>query len=191
MGCQERIRVNEEQNLRLNQQIAKTLTRLEHDAERHRGSRLYHMRRTNIFVRIIVALLIVLGCFNVYYIIDSYEEMYNIVDNVTFLDTKVVKVSNHMINVAQSMEHINRHVTQMPAITQSVVGIAEKLPQMNASVHDMLADISAINNEMNLLNASFTTVNANFGNITNGIGVMSGNVHQMSRPMGAMNGFMP
>ncbi len=184
-------RLNEEQQLRLNQQIAKTLVRLEHDAERHRGAHFYHVRRTDIYVKLVIALVVILGLFNIYYLSHSYDQMYNIVDDITDMNKKVIKVSTHMISLTDTMEKVNTHIDRMPLVSLSTKSISDRMPNINNSIHNMLLDMNSINHEMDKLTGSLDLLNANFNNITTGIDVMGGNVNQLSRPMGVLNNFLP
>ncbi|MDQ7075543.1 MAG: hypothetical protein Q9O24_10440 [Gammaproteobacteria bacterium] len=183
--------MNEKQQRRFQQQFNLTLTKLENEAERHRGARFYHMRRTNIWVRFVTIVTLVLTLFNVYYISNLYDHFLSIVDNVSSLNSKVVNISSDMISLTDTMQQFDNHLTVMPVIDDSVAAMAEYTVDMNASVADMLHDMETMNDDMDLIYTAIYGVNHNFGDMVQGIRLMSGNVRQMSRPMGFMNRFLP
>jgi len=183
--------MNEKQQRRFQQQFNLTLTKLENEAERHRGARFYHMRRTNIWVRFVTIVTVILTLFNAYYISNLYDHFLSIVDNVSSLNHKVVNISSDMISLTETMEKFDSHLTVMPVIDDSVASMAQHTTDMSINVADMLHDLETMNQDMDLIYSAIHGVNNNFGNMVQGIHLMSGNVRQMSRPMGFMNKFLP
>jgi hypothetical protein len=183
--------VNQEQQHLLYSQLTTTLVKLERDIERHRGARQYHMRRTNIVVKAGVIFLLVMGAFNVLYLVDFYTRMQVIVNTITTLGTDVTSVSQNMIHLAETMEQFDAHVGHMPVINGSVVSMSERLPSINHSMENMLGSMQVINYEMSALRGDAVEMNRRFGSVTQGINLMGSNVNAIAGPMGSMNPFMP
>jgi methyl-accepting chemotaxis protein len=183
--------LNQEQQQLLYSQLTNTLIKLERDIERHRGSRQYHMRRTNILVKMGVAFLLVMGAFNVFYVWDFYKHMQVIVHTITDLGTDVTVVSDNMVHLTETMVKFDSHMSQMPNISSSVFSMSEQMPSINASMGNMLTNFSEINREMSVMSGDAVVVNQRFGNITQGINVMGANVNAIARPMGSLNNFIP
>jgi methyl-accepting chemotaxis protein len=183
--------VNQEQHQLLYSQLTNTLIKLERDIERHRGSRQYHMRRTNILVKAGVLFLLVMGVFNVLYIWDFYTHMQVIVNTITDLGTDVAVVSTHMVHLTDTMHKFDAHMSHMPSITSSAFSMSEQMPQINQSMANMLGNFSAVNHEMSVMSGDVVEINQRFGNITHGINVMGRNVNAISGPMGSFNSIMP
>jgi hypothetical protein len=183
--------LNQEQQHLLNQQLTTTLIKLERDIERHRGERHYHMRRTNLLVKMVTFFLLVMGVFNVLYIWEFSIRMNEIVNTITDLGADVAAVSGNMIHLTGTMEKFDTHMEQMPSISRSTISMSEQMPQMNQSMEKMLGTMADLNREISVMGNDTASINQHFGNITQGIGVMGGNVNEMSGPMGAFNSFIP
>ena len=183
--------MNQEKQQQLYSQLTNTLIKLERDIERHRGSRQYHMRRTNLLVKIGVACLLVLGAFNLYYVWDFYKHMQVIVHTITDLGTDVTVVSENMVHLTGTMVKFDVHMEQMPGISSAAFSMSEQMPVINDSMGNMLTNFSEVNREMSLMSADAVVVNQRFGNITQGIHVMGGNVNAIALPMGSFNSFIP
>ncbi len=183
--------MNQEQQHQLNEQLKKTLLKLEHDIERHRGERQYHMRRTNNLVKAGLAFLLIMGVFNLMHLWDFYIRMQEIVNTITALGTDVTAVSYNMVHLTDTMQKFDGHMQQMPGITGSVVSISEQLPQMNHSVGQMLGSMSEVNGDMARMRDDIVEVNQRFSSITRGVNLMGGNVNSISEPMGILNPILP
>ncbi len=183
--------MNQDQQHLLNEQLTSTLVKLERDIERHRGERQYHMRRTNIMVKIAVVFLLIMGCFNILYIWDFYVRMQVIVNTITDLGTDVAVVSTNMVHLTETMHKFDSHMNTMPAISNASQSMSEQLPVMNQSMEQMLGSFNAVNREMTVMSQDIVEINQRFGHITQGMNVMSSNVNAISGPMGMFNPFMP
>jgi methyl-accepting chemotaxis protein len=183
--------LNQEQQQLLNSQLTNTLIKLERDIERHRGERQYHMRRTNILVKICVLFLLLMGVFNVLYVWDFYVRMQVIVNTITDLGTDVSVVSTNMVHLTATMDKFDSHMSNMPNISRSALSMSEKMPAVNQSMGSLLGSINVVNREMSMMSADVVTINQRFSNINQGIKVMGSNVNAISGPMGSFNSFMP
>lgn len=183
--------MNQEQQQLLYTQLTNTLIKLERDIERHRGSRQYHMRRTNILVKVGVVFLLVMGVFNVLYVWDFYNHMQVIVNTITDLGTDVTVVSQNMVHLTDTMQKFDAHMDHMPGISSSAFSMSEQMFSINHSMANMLGNFSEVNREMSVMSGDVVEINQRFGNITQGINVMGRNVNAISGPMGSFNSMMP
>ncbi|MCW8917906.1 MAG: hypothetical protein OQL08_03720 [Gammaproteobacteria bacterium] len=183
--------MNQEQQHLLYAQLTTTLVKLERDIERHRGARRYHMRRTNIMVKVGVIFLLIMAVFNVLYLVDFYTRMQVIVSTITTLGTEVTAVSQNMVHLAGTMEKFDAHVGHMPAINESVVSMGERMPALNKAMEQILGSARVINYETAAMRADAVEINRRFGSVTQGINLMGSNVNAIAGPMGSLNSFMP
>ena len=183
--------MNQEQQQLLNEQLTSTLVKLERDIERHRGERQYHMRRTNLLVKIVTFFLLVVGVFNVLYVWEFYIRMHEMVNTITDLSADVAAVSGNMIHLSETMAKFDSHMNQMPTISRSAFSMSEQMPQLNQSIGEMVVTMGGVNQEMTAMSYDTAVINQRFDNITKGIDVMGSNVNEISGPMGSMNPFMP
>lgn len=183
--------MNQEQQHLLNEQLTNVLIKLEHDIERHRGERQYHIRRTNILVKIGAIFLLVMGGFNMLYVWDFYDRMQLIVNTITDMGTDITVVSSNMVHLTETMQKFDSHMTAMPVISSSALSISEQLPMINQSMEQMLGRFGEVNYEMSVMSEDVVAINQRFGNITQGMNVMGSNVKAISGPMGMFNPFMP
>lgn len=183
--------MNQEHQHLLNEQIKTTLIKLEKDIDFHRMDRQYHMRRTNFMVKLGVALLIVLGVFNVLYLWDFYIRMQEIVYTITDLGTDVVVVSNHMVSLTETLQKFDTHMAHMPSITNATISMADRMPTMNLAMQQMQSNLGAMNSDISVMRADAVAINQRFANITQGVNMMGHNVNAISGPMGVFNPFMP
>ncbi|MCW8827058.1 MAG: hypothetical protein OQK78_11625 [Gammaproteobacteria bacterium] len=183
--------MNQKHQHLLNIQLTNTLGKLEVDIERHRGERRYHMRRTNLLVKLVTFFLLVVGVFNVLYVWEFYIRMNEIVNLITDLSADVASVSGNMIHLTGTMEQFDSHMNQMPVISSSALSMSEQMPQMNRSIGEMVGTMGTVNQEMTAMSYDTSVINQRFGNITKGIDVMGSNVNEISGPMGVFNSFMP
>lgn len=183
--------MNQEQQHRLNDQLKNTLLKLEHDIERHRGERLYHVRRTNKLVKLAAVFLLVMGVFNGLYLWDFYIRMQEIVTTITGLGQDVTAVSVNMVHLTDTMTKFDTHMNHMPGITGSAVSMSEQMTPMNQSIEQMLVNMNDVNGEMAKMRIDVVEVNQRFSNITRGVNLMGSNVNAISGPMGMFNSFMP
>lgn len=183
--------MNQDQQHRLNEQLKNTLGKLEHDIERHRGERQYHMRRTNSFVKLAAVFLLVMGVFNGLYLWDFYIRMQEIVTTITGLGQDVTAVSVNMVSLTDTMQKFDTHMNHMPGITGSAISMSEQMSPMNQSIGQMLANMNSVNGDMALMRHDVVEVNQRFSNITRGVSMMGNNVNAISGPMGMFNSIMP
>lgn len=183
--------MNQEQQKLLNGQLTSTLIKLERDIERHRGERHYHMRRTNLLVKLVTFFLLVMGVFNMLYVGELYVRMQEIVNTIVDLRTDVTAVSGNMIHLTGTMQNFDSHMNNMPSISHSTLSMSEQIPQLNRSIGKMLANMGEVNQEMSTMSYDIVEINQRFTNITRGIDVMGSNVNDISGPMGMFNSVMP
>ena len=108
------------------------------------------------------------------------------------MDQNLVVVGQTLPRIQDTLILLNKNITVMPALNQSVGNMdsslgslstdmhtmIDQLNQMNSSVANMTGSVSNMTTSMHVLNNQFTDMNR----IVDG---MSGNVNQMAKPMRA------
>ncbi|MBF0471964.1 MAG: hypothetical protein HQL48_11410 [Gammaproteobacteria bacterium] len=183
--------MTDEQQGKVIAQLTNTVVKLEVVAERHQSERLYHIRRTNIMVRLVSIFLTMLAMVNVYYLTVFSTDMFAIVDTIQELDGKVVMISSNMVNITETMASFDGYMDTMPAVSDATRSIAERMPRFGSAMGDIMVSMQQVDLDMKGVNGSMNLMNRHFFTITNNIEVMGTNVGQFAKPMGMLNRFLP
>ena len=165
--------------------------RLSRETQLHLDQRHHHFRINKMVVITISVLLIILAAVNIYYIRILYVDLNGIVNNMDSMHTNMQTVTVKMLDITRNVRQFEKDMVHMDSITVHTSAMAEHMPSISGSMNKMTGDISLIDQEMSHMSAGMTNIDQRFHHMSQGVQVMRHNVLEVSRPMGAMNPFMP
>lgn len=178
-------------DLEVRAQLHRTLNKLEATTYRHRSERDYHIRRSNIFVFFSALILVIIGGFNGYYIVQFYNDSVKMVASINNLQRTVRVVTSNMQQVSASMEQFKTHMDSMDTIVRNTESISAVLPAFRSDIDTMEGNMTLIDADMQGLSNDMALIDYRFNRITHGVRSMAPNVRSISKPMGMLNPFMP
>ncbi|MCB1849823.1 MAG: translation initiation factor 2 [Gammaproteobacteria bacterium] len=171
--------------------VISTVGRLGRETQLHLDERYRHFWVTNLLIIIISILLIVVAIFNVYYIRVLYQDLNVIVFNMDSMHTHLRVVKGSMDEITHRVESFDRHMANMDEINRHTSSMSDSLPRIANAMRDMSGEVHAIRNEMAVLQGSMISIDQRVVHMIGGVASMRENVHQIARPMGVMNPFLP
>lgn len=165
--------------------------RLGRETQLHLDERYRHFWITNLLIVIISILLVVVAIFNVYYIRVLYQDLNGIVFNMDSMHDHLRVVKGNMDEITERVESFDRHMGHMDQINQHTASMSKSLPRIATAMTEMSGEVHAIRNEMGVLRGAMTNIDQRVNHMIGSVASMRENVHQISRPMGVMNPFMP
>ena len=165
--------------------------RLSRETQLHLDHRHYHFRINKVVVITISVLLIILAAVNIYYVRILYVDLNGIVNNMDSMHNNMQRVTVKMLDITKNVKQFERDMVHMDSITAHTRNMAELMPPIATSMNKMAGDITTINPEMRHMSNGMTNIDQRFNHMAQGVHVMRQNVREVSRPMGAMNPFMP
>ena len=171
--------------------LVEMVGRLGRITQMHLDERHHHFRINKLVVVFISLVLIIIAGFNIYYVRILWKDLNGIVDNMDSMHTNMQVVSGkmeHMTNNVKSFEFYMRYMDEINEHTSTMAGV---LPRMSSSMHEMTDDIVVMETNMQPMSQGMISIDQRFGQMSLGVASMRHHVKQISRPMGAMNPFMP
>ena len=172
-------------------EMVEMVARLSRETQLHLDERHRHFQINKIVVITISLLLVILAAFNVYYVRILYTDLDGIVSNMDSMHVHMVAVDEKMLDITENVGAFEKHMRHMDQINEHTWAMAEMLPRISGSMDEMDVEINNINQNMGRLSLGMTNIEQRFGHMTRGVVIMRDNVQKISRPMGAMNPFMP
>lgn len=171
--------------------VVAVIARLGRETQLHLDERHRHFWITNLVIITISLLLVIIAVFNVYYIRVLYQDLNGIVFNMDSMHDNLRNVKGSMHDITARVESFELHMRQMDQITGHTASMAVSLPRIGSAMNQMSAQVSAINNEMGVMRGGMLNIDQRTAHMVGSVAGMRENVHQISRPMGIMNPFMP
>ena len=165
--------------------------RLSRETQLHLDQRHHHFRINKMVVVAISILLIIVATINIYYVRILYTDLNGIVNNMDSMHTNMQKVTIKMLDITKNVKQFDQDMMHMDMINAHTGEMSKLLPPIAGSMHKMAGDISSIEQDMGHMSNGMTNIDKRFHHMANGVQVMRHNVREVSRPMGAMNPFMP
>jgi DNA repair ATPase RecN len=167
------------------------MARLGRETQLHLDERQRHFQITDAVIIGISVVLIVLATFNVYYVKVLYTDLDTIVLSMESMLGSLRKVDDDMGTVAERVQSFDAHIAHMQSINAHMTSLSDDLPQMRQDMDLMAASMSMIDQDMRQLRIAVGSITPNMMNMARNMAVMRHNVHQIARPMGSMNPFLP
>jgi hypothetical protein len=171
--------------------LVEMVGRLGRETQMHLDERQHHFRINKLIVVIISVMMMIIAMFNIYYVRILWKDLNGIVDNMDSMHTNMQIVSGkmqHMTNNVKSFEYYMRYMDEINEHTSTMAAV---LPKLSSNMHDMTEDIVKMEADMRPMAQGMISIDHRFGQMTLGVATMRHHVKQISRPMGAMNPFMP
>jgi len=165
--------------------------RLGRETQLHLDERHHHFQITNIVIVAMSLLLLVMAVFNVYYVRILYQDLDGIVVNMESVHTHLKDISGSMESITGKVAGIDHHMLKMDQIKDHTGSLANNMLLIGGNMQDITDEMGMINRDMYLLSGAMDNIDYRFTTMTGAIVVLRENVHQISRPMGMMNPFMP
>lgn len=165
--------------------------RLGRETQFHLDERYRHFWITNLLIVIISVLLVVVAIFNVYYIRVLYQDLNGIVFNMDSMHQHLRVVKGSMDDITTKVESFDQHMANMDKINQHTASMSVSLPRIATAMHQMSGEVHGIRNEMAVIQGAMTNIDQRVGHMIGSVASIRDNVRQISRPMGAMNQFLP
>ena len=165
--------------------------RLGRETQLHLDEREHHFEVTDIVLRVMSLLMIVLAIFNVYYIHVLYQDLNGIVSSVDSMHTNLRDVKGSMTGITSTVKAMDQHMLHMDNINTHTGSIGVHMPQISATMRGISGEMFFIEQDMGILGAGMMNIDQRFGQMTNGVATMRENMYQISRPMSFMNPIMP
>lgn len=171
--------------------LVEMVARVGRETQMHLDERQHHFRINKLVVVTISLIIMIIAAFNIYYVSILWKDLNGIVDSMDSMHTNMQIVSGkmeHMTNNVKSFEHYMKYMDQINEHTSTMAGV---LPKMADSMHEMTFDIIQMEKDMQPMTQGMISIDQRFGQMSLGVAAMRHHVKQISRPMGAMNPFMP
>ncbi|MCB1752542.1 MAG: translation initiation factor 2 [Gammaproteobacteria bacterium] len=165
--------------------------RLGRETQLHLDERYRHFWITNLLIVVISILLVVVAIFNVYYIRVLYQDLNGIVLSMDSMHDHLRVVKGSMDEITGKVESFDKHMSHMDQINLHTESMSLSLPRIATAMSGMSGDVHVIRNEMSVLQGAMTNIDQRVGHMIGSVASMRENVHQISRPMGVMNPFLP
>jgi methyl-accepting chemotaxis protein len=165
--------------------------RLGRETQLHLDERHRHFWITNLLIVVISVLLVVVAIFNVYYIRVLYQDLNGIVFNMDSMYDHLKVVQGSMDEITGKVESFDQHMSHMDEINRHTASMSVSLPRIATAMNEMSREVHAIRNEMAVLPGAMTNIDQRVARMVGSVASMRENVRQISRPMGAMNPFLP
>jgi len=178
-------------NTELGLQVSSTLKKLEYISDHHVKERRKHFRLTNVFVKIISSLLLLIGLVNIYYLFVFYQSTMSIIKTTHQLDETVVDITSTMNLINQSIGNFETYMRDMPDINQEMTAISSILPKIAKSMNNVHGNMEKMNGVMSLVNQDLHYIDFHIQGMTSNVNNLNINIHKIAEPMGKFNSFLP
>jgi hypothetical protein len=171
--------------------LVEMVGRLGRETQMHLDERQHHFRINKLIVVIISVMMMIIAMFNIYYVRILWKDLNGIVDNMDSMHTNMQIVSGKMQHMTNNVKSFEYYMRYMDEINEHTATMAAVLPKLSSNMHDMTEDIVTMEADMRPMAQGMISIDHRFGQMTLGVATMRHHVKQISRPMGAMNPFMP
>ncbi len=165
--------------------------RLSWETQLHLDERHHHFFINKVVILVISVLLVVLAAINVYYVAILYKDLNGIVSNMESMHTNMRKVSQRMAHITARVAQFEQYMTHMDSINAATRAMSELMPTIRGHMDGMVEDMHQMDTEMARMSVGMTHIDQRFQHMTDGVALMRFHVWSISRPMGAMNPFLP
>ncbi len=167
------------------------VARLGRETQFHIDERYHHFYINKVVIVTILALLLVVAVVNVYLVRILYNDLTGIVGNMDSMRHNMQLVSGRMSHITDNIHAFEKHMRHMDHIYAHTGAMAELMPDIEVDMQDIADSIDSIESDMLGMSRGMNYINVRFTAMTQGVAVMRTNMRQISRPMGAMNPFLP
>ncbi len=171
--------------------LVEMVGRLSRETQLHLDERHRHFEVTDMVLKGVSLLLVVLAIFNVYYIYVLSADLDGIVTNIDSIHKNMNVVDVHMLSLTSKVELMDQHMGYMEQISADVGGMTGNMSLARGSMRGITGEMNIIEQDMQMVSGSMLNIEQRLGHMTGGVSVMRENVHQMSGPAGAMNSILP
>lgn len=175
----------------LMQHAHNTMERIERHIDEHNQAGLKRREITNILVRSITFLLMLLVIVNLYLLNDLDNSMRNIVLNMDHMSEHFASVSREMLTVTEQTARIGEHMGSLPSVQYSLAGINNDMSYMDHSVELIDLDLTTVNSYLGAIDGSMGELNNRLYQLNQNVHVIRYDMHSISKPARWMNWFMP
>lgn len=113
------------------------------------------------------------------------EHMDDMSGYMSTMDRNFVVVAETLPRMHTTLDGLNRNITVMPALNQSVGNMDTSLGALSTDMHTMVEQLNRMNASVANMTTSMHVLNTQFTDMNRIVGHMSGDVNQMSKPMRA------
>jgi len=155
------------------------------------GSRTTQIIRFTMFVSAFLG--VAMFCL-IYVLMDNMNNItYRMVDMSNYMNQmnqKFTIVAENVKEMRQSVDSMNKHISSMPVMTESVSAMRVHIADMSENMGQMSVDMNSMNQHISLMDKNMSTMSMDMMNmsqqfisVNNKLGIMSYDVNRMSAPM--------
>ena len=149
--------------------------------------------KTRSIMRVVFTTLILSSVVLVCMIMNMSDNMTIMTEHMEDMYVNFGKMSDDMHAIVQSVDSMDKEISGIPAISESMFQINGDVSNMTGSVYEINKSITAIDGDMVSINTNMREMTGRLYNMSYSVNSMSYDVNEMSRPAnsGPMSGFWP
>ena len=171
--------------------IVEVMARLGRETQLHIDERHKHFKITDIVIKRISILILIVAVINVYLVWVLSRNLDGIVNNMDSMRAHLVKIDDHMTDIAITVEQFDTHITYMHVIANNIGLITSDLPLIRINMDPLTENMQSIDYDMNIMKDSIHDIGNSMYHMTGGMAGMEYNVRQFSDPMSVLNPIFP
>jgi len=171
--------------------IVEVMAKLGRETQLHMDERVEHFKLTDKVIRRVSIILLITAIINIYLVWVLSRNLDGIVANMDNMQQQLIQVDYDMIEIANTVEKFDSHITYMHIITSNIGSITTNLPDIRHRMDSMALSMQSIDSEMEGMKSSIYSIGHDMNLISGSMTNMQYNVRQFSKPMGVMNPIFP
>jgi uncharacterized protein YoxC len=173
--------------------IASTMTEFRQDMEHFDAIGIKIAVKTRFIMRLVFTTLILSSVYLVFMIMDMADNMNAMTARLEEMYSNFGAMSHDMHAIAATVNAMEKDITGIPVIADSMYQINGEVGYMTGSVSKINLSITAIDKDMTGINTSMQEMTGRLYNMSNSVNSMRYDVNEMSLPMnfGPLDDFWP
>lgn len=173
--------------------IAEKMSEFREEMEYYDGIGVKIAAKTRFIMRVVFTVLTISSFYLVFMIYQMSNNMSAMTSHLEDMYTNFGSMSQDMHVITKAVDSMDRSITGMPVIAQSMTQMDGDVRAMRSSVYEINQSISAIDNDMVKINSNMYEMTGRLYNMNRTVNLMTYDVNEMAAPMnsGPMSGFWP
>ena len=167
------------------------MERIEQHIDEHNVAGLKRRAITNLLIRGITIMLIILAVVNLYLLLDLDRTMRAIVLSMDEMTGHFSAVSSEMVEVTTHTTNIGEHMNHLPSVEQSMAGINTEMGYMDHSIKSIDYNLTSVNSDLGAIDNNMIELNGRLYHLNYNVGFIRHDMHEISKPARFMNNFLP
>lgn len=149
--------------------------------------------KTRHIMQAVFAILIISAIYLIFMIYEMASNMSIMTGHLVNMYNNFGNMSHDMSEITLMVDSMDKSISGIPVIAQSMTEMDKYVSTMVGSVHEMNTSITAIDNDMVWINVHMQEMTGRLFNMNRAVNSMSYDVNEMAAPMnsGPMSGFWP